>query len=302
MTRALSLLLVLSFFPLTVAAEQPNPWLLLPWGGDGPTLRAGGPEMQAAGPAAIAVDGDSLIIADTAAKRVLRVGPDGAVAAESVPVAVLDLAVGPEGQLALLGAGLDRVFWRPAGGQWAEEMLSLKERPRRIAWDHRGVLWLGLVDGSAVPLLEAAVLPGKRALSLAGSPAHAWARREASGKAVIWVWPWDHPASFKDSGAERVEISTTPGRGLVMPLARSGEDRFDVLVEWMPDDADTVHAEVRRMDRAGKTVWSFAWARDDVAPVYRPAAVARGGALYVMRALPDGLAIFRFDAGKVVAP
>lgn len=288
--------------PLTVAAEQPKPWLLLPWGGDGPTLRAGGPEVQAAGPAAIAVDGDSLIIADTAAKRILRVGPDGAVAAESVPAAALDLAVGPDGQLALLGEGLDRVHWRPADGQWAEEMLSPKERPRRIAWDHRGVLWLGLVDGSAVPLLEPVAPPGKRALPLAGSPAHAWATREASGTAVAWVWPWDHPARFKDSGAERIEISTPPGRGLVMPLARAGDDQFDVLVEWMSAGNDTVHAEVRRIDRAGKTIRSFAWPRDDIAPVYRPAAVALGGALYVMRAMPDGLAIFRVEAGKVEAP
>jgi len=289
---------------MTAAAEQPEPWLLLPWtdGGSGPSLRPGGPELQAVGPAAIAADGDSLMIADTAAKRVLRVGPDGAVAAESVPVAALDLAVGPDGQVALLSERLDRVLWRTADGQWAEEMLGPKERPRRIAWDHRGVLWLGLVDGSAVPLLEAATLPGKRALPLAGSPAHAWAKREVSGKAVVWVWPWDRPASFKDSRAERFEISTPPGRGMVLPLARTGEDRVDVLVEWMPDDGDAVHAKVLRIDRSGKTVQSFAWPRNDVAPVYRPSAVAPDGVVFVMRTLPDGLAIYRVAAGKVVAP
>ena len=304
MSRALCLLIIFAIPLTTFAEEQPKPWLMLPWSdvGDGPTLRVGGAEVQAVGPAAIAVTGDGLLVADTAAKRLLRISSDSTVSSEPAPVAALDLAVGPNGQVALLGDGLDRVAWRTADGQWAEEMLSLNEHPRRIAWDHRGVLWLALVDGSAVPLLEAAALPGKRALPLAGPPAHAWAKREASGKAVVWVWPWEKPAGFKDSGAERLEISTPPGRGLVLPLARAGDDRLDVLVEWMPDDADAVHAEVRRIDRQGKTVQSFAWTRDDVAPVYRPSAVAPDGTVYVMRALPDGLAIFRIAAGKVEAP
>jgi len=148
---------------------------------------------------------------------------------------------------------------------------------------------------------------GERALPLAGAPAHALARVEGD-VGVVWVFPFDEEARLKSPRARRVEVRLGGALGTVRPLAHAPDGRLDVLAEVLSGNntVDVDRVEVVRnvvtYDKDGKQVARLTFPGEDVAPVYKPAAVSDDGTLYVMVSSEAGVKLYRLPAdGRAAA-
>jgi hypothetical protein len=146
---------------------------LLPWGGDASSvgLVPAGPEHPAQGVSAVAVGPEgTMYLLDRLNQRVLRVSADAVETVATVPEDTEDLAVGPDGALALYSPLRSRV-WIYAEGKLAGEVevpralhqiqsLSLGPSRRVMVHDaHQETRWLG---SPIAPQTLPAILHSKR--------------------------------------------------------------------------------------------------------------------------------------------
>jgi hypothetical protein len=286
-------------WPTAAVAADPEPRLTIPWRQEGgPTLNPPGPETPPLGPTALAVSNDALWVADPADSELVRIALDGKVTAEAAPLKALDVVAAADGEVALLGDGLDKFALRSKEGKWEVASLPATEAPpRRLAFAADGSLWLGLSDGAAVRLRAEAATPsveGKRAIPLPGPAAHVWTRVVEEKKAVVWIWPWDAEAAFQSPRARKVTVETVEPIGSVRPLAHDKEGGLTVLVELIAGEQPLrVHTEARLFDSHGRVQSVVRWEAEEAAPAYRSAAVDPDGTLWLMRSTQDGLRLFR---------
>ncbi|PKN55912.1 MAG: hypothetical protein CVU56_18910, partial [Deltaproteobacteria bacterium HGW-Deltaproteobacteria-14] len=139
--------------------------------------------------------------------------------------------------------------------------------------------------------------PPDRATPLGpGARLHAAGRRVDARHGEIMVWSWDRPATVRGAGPD-LTLPVSAGErllGTVRPLR--GDDRgvLHILVERLtPGAAVMVEVAVERFAaRDGRPLGQTAWDVADIAPINHPVAVTPSGALVVMAALPEGLAVW----------
>ena len=302
-------LLALATAPLAVAAPLPPPTTVLPWGdlpGE-PGLRPGAEERPPVGPVAIAADDTRVVISDPANGQLLVLDRDGRVAdAWPIDFAAVDLALLPDGAVLALDASGERVVVRDASGSWrALPLPGHQSAPlAALAVGPDGAPWV--VDA----LGNAHALTGPAATSDHATPLGIGARLHAAGRRIdarhgeVMVWSWDRPATVRGAGPDLTLPVAADGRllGTVRPLRADDRDVLHVLVERLtPGAAVAVEVAIERFAaRDGRLLGRTAWDVANIAPINHPAAVTPSGALVVMAALPEGLAVWHLapvDAG-----
>lgn len=279
------------------AQAQLEPWAELPWSDDGLVLRDGGKDSLAVGPTALGVGPDFVVVANPAHANLGRIDMDGRLTMEPAPFAAADLAVDSRGAIGLLGEKLERVAWLEPGKPWQVRPLAQQGAgPRRLAWDDKGGLWLELSDGTAHCVSQCEAFHGKRVLPVSGGKAQAWAKVVNEHETVVWSWPIEVEADFKQPKAVRTQVHTEERAGLVRVLGNAPLGGLFVMLEFAQGTEHLkVDGEVRLLDARGRSTGTVRLPLTNAAPVNRWATVGPRGAVWIMRSEPEQLVIYRVD-------
>lgn len=294
-------------------SSLPDPVAVLGWG-DGPLapgLDEGGAERQPRGPSLLSATEAGAFISDDVHRRVLVLAPSGEVV-RAVPTSfpLADVRAAAGGGLAMLGVDLDTVELFSPTGELVRRVPVPEQahRVRGLGVGPSSSLWVTQLDGTSIPLGDAAA-PAKVATPLGPTArTHAVGRRTGERSAEVLVWAWGSPAELKGRGPSLVIPITTDRRlGVVRPLSGSADGATFVLVETLSDGVPLeVRAEVRRFDGEGRLTGAVALDPAGVAPMLRGVDVAPDGTLYAMQPKPEGLAVWRVRPAewqaKEVAP
>jgi|GEM_PF-3546593 len=304
MRRPLSLLvglLALAAAPVATAAALPPPTTILPWGdlpGE-PGFRPGGDERPPVGPVAVAADDDRIVVSDPANRQLLVLDPRGQVV-DSWPLGfpAVDVALLPDGSVLALDGPGQRVALRDASGAW-----------RALPTPSAGVVTLAVgPDGSPWAVdrlghghaLDVAPDSGLDRATPLGAGYHGAGRRVDARRGEALVWGWEQPATVRDAGPALTVPVDSDGRllGTVRPLRVDDHGVLHLLVERLARGR-TISVEVavqRYAARDGRALGDTRWDVANIAPINHPAAVTPGGALVVVAALPEGLALWVIPA------